>query len=300
MSLQKLFIALVASVLIPSLAVSEESGGAWMAEPEGMFSPTPVLARSCVAVRVALSEKQALAGIRWYHNDSATVFPKILVASGLKDYPPLYSDGITVVESASGEEIGWSEATFNQPVASETGSLYVIFQLPVNTEGVDVGQGPGFGYVATTTGSCVYLSADGDDWSRLQTNNQLLVDPVYTNRLPGVVALKSSIGSEDDDQVPENAVVITRTELLAPFPNPFNPTATVSFNLKDPGQVSLSIYDLRGRRIASLVDSYLASGQHKYVWMGRDRSGRRVASGVYFAKLETNGLSQVRRMLLVK
>jgi hypothetical protein len=134
----------------------------------------------------------------------------------------------------------------------------------------------------------------------LQTNNQLLVDPVYTTRLPGGIALKSSLGREGGGQAAETLPVIKKTELLAPFPNPFNPMATVAFNLKDPGRVTLSVFDLRGRRVASLEDGFLASGQHRYTWTGMDYRGQRVASGVYFARLETAGLSMVRRMLLVK
>jgi len=74
-------------LLASAPAVAGGGSGAWSATPEGMFSPTPVLTQTCVAVRVNLTPTQALGGIRWYNNDSSTVFPRIMVASGLGDLP---------------------------------------------------------------------------------------------------------------------------------------------------------------------------------------------------------------------
>lgn len=300
MNLRKISLVFVFIMIIPGFVMAGYGDGDWAAEPEGMFSPTPVLSQSCVAVRVPLTSSQALEGIRWYHNDSATVFPKILVASGLNDIPPLYSDGMVVVENATGVEVGWSEVQFSQAVASETGTLYVIFQLPVNAEGVDVGQGPGFGYVTSESGSCVYLSSDGDGWARLVTDYQLLVDPVYTIREPGIVSLKSAVDDQDQSLATDDEVLIRRTELLLPYPNPFNPLTTVAFNLKTPGTATLNIYDVRGRFVRNLEDGHLESGRHDYIWLGRDRSGQRVASGVYFARLQADGQTLIKRMMLVK
>jgi len=301
MSFKKISSAIFVLMIFGSnMAHAGGGSGTWTAEPEGMFSPTPVLQRSCVAVRIDLTQTQALSGVRWYHNDSSTVFPKIMVASGLKDYPPLYADGMVVVEDATGVEVGWSVVSFSEPVASETGSLYVIFQLPVNTEGVDVGDGPGFGYVATDNGSCVYLSSDGDDWSRLVTDYQLLVDPVYTTREPGFIALSSSQGDEDERPIILGEGVVARTELLRPYPNPFNPQATVSFSLKVSGQARLDIYDIRGRLVKVLADEHMEAGYHSYTWLGRDRSGRRASSVVYFVRLKANNLEQIQRMTLIK
>jgi len=176
----------------------------------------------------------------------------------------------------------------------------VIFQLPANTEGVDVGQGPGFGYVAAPGGTCAYLSSDGDNWSRIVPDYQLLVEPVYTAKTLGVVALSTSQGATDEDGELAEDVVVMPTELFVPFPNPFNPMATVAFNLQDPGQVSLSVFDIRGMMVRSLVAGHLNRGRHSYVWRGRDQSGQQMASGVYFARLRTPGVSTIQRMLLLK
>ena len=71
-------------------------------EPDGVFVINPVLARSCIAVKVSVSENQALAGIRWYNNDSQGAFAKLLVASGEDEVPPLYDDGLVVAENLQG------------------------------------------------------------------------------------------------------------------------------------------------------------------------------------------------------
>lgn len=272
-------------------------------EPDGVFSITPVLEQSCVAVRVPVSPKQALSGIHWYNNDGGTVYPKILVASGLRDLPPLYADGVVAAENISGGESSWTEVEFREPIGSETKSLYVIFQLPANEEGTGVGDGPGIGYVASEVTACVYVSDDGDEWSRLVTGYQLLVEPVYTDRVDATLSLKCSRGdeepaSEEPVDVPE--AVITKTEMLPPYPNPFNPSATVAFTLVKPGRASVRVYDLRGRLVKVLTDEHFEQGRHEVTWHGRDNGGRQVASGVYFVRMQTGSEDQIRRVVMVK
>ncbi len=89
-------------------------------------------------------------------------------------------------------------------------------------------------------------------------------------------------------------------ELLPNYPNPFNPTTTISFMLNKNGQVQLNIYDLRGRLVVRLVDGTKTAGLHQVVWNGRDANGRLVGSGLYLYALETQHGKQVRKMMLVK
>lgn len=79
------------------------------------------------------------------------------------------------------------------------------------------------------------------------------------------------------------------------YPNPFNPTTTIRFTVRSSAFVVLSVYDLLGRLVKTLVDSRLAAGEHSVVF-----DGRGLASGVYFYRLTAGGLAQVRKMLLVK
>jgi predicted outer membrane repeat protein len=85
------------------------------------------------------------------------------------------------------------------------------------------------------------------------------------------------------------------------YPNPFNPTTTIAYDLPRPADVSLKIFDLAGRLVRVLVDEpAVAAGRHTVEWNGRDDRGRSVAAGVYLARLKAGDFSQVRRMALVK
>ncbi len=68
-------------------------------------------------------------------------------------------------------------------------------------------------------------------------------------------------------------------------PNPFNPRTTLSFDLPRDGRAQLTLYDLRGRKVVTLVDRHLTAGAHRAVWQGTDDHGRSAPSGVYLARL---------------
>jgi hypothetical protein len=84
------------------------------------------------------------------------------------------------------------------------------------------------------------------------------------------------------------------------YPNPFNPSTTIPLDIARSGTVRLSIYNLKGQLVKTLANGIMEAGQHRLVWSGLDEAGRPVASGVYLYRLEGNGFSQSRKMLLVK
>ena len=84
------------------------------------------------------------------------------------------------------------------------------------------------------------------------------------------------------------------------YPNPFNPAATVFFELLRPGRVSVDIYDVAGERVRRLLDADLPAGPASALWDGRDDQGLSAASGSYFCRLDVDGAREVLRMLLVK
>lgn len=91
-----------------------------------------------------------------------------------------------------------------------------------------------------------------------------------------------------------------RTAIASIVPNPFNPQTVVSFSTAAEGQVDLAVFDIRGRRIVSLVDRVLSSGHHEILWNGQDSSGRSMPSGVYFTRLQAAGEVDLGRMTLVR
>ena len=85
------------------------------------------------------------------------------------------------------------------------------------------------------------------------------------------------------------------------FPNPFNPSTTIPFDMTEPGVVSLSVFDAAGRLVDVLLDNETVNeGRNEAVWRGRDMADRRVSAGIYFYRLEFGGYSETKRMLLVK
>ena len=90
------------------------------------------------------------------------------------------------------------------------------------------------------------------------------------------------------------------TRLLRNYPNPFNPKTTIEFSLDRDAQASIRVFDVRGRMVRTLVDSYLSAGRRSVTWDGLDDSGGPVASGVYFLRLEAGGDFSSRSVNLLK
>ena len=83
-------------------------------------------------------------------------------------------------------------------------------------------------------------------------------------------------------------------------PNPFNPRTTISYRVERPGSVRLTVHDLRGRMVRSLVSASLPAGAHTVGWDGTDASGRSVPSGQYLLRLEAGGAVDGAKIMLAK
>jgi hypothetical protein len=82
-------------------------------------------------------------------------------------------------------------------------------------------------------------------------------------------------------------------------PNPFNPVTVISFEVPTTSHVRLTVHDLAGRHVATLLDAERPAGPGRASWNGRDGRGRLVAGGIYLYRLETAGVTLARRMLLL-
>ncbi len=88
--------------------------------------------------------------------------------------------------------------------------------------------------------------------------------------------------------------------LYPAYPNPFNPSTILSFAVPNAGHVRLTVFDVLGREVTRLVDGTMTAGEYSYRWAGTNRVGNLVASGVYFYRLEGNGFTRTRSMILLK
>jgi hypothetical protein len=84
------------------------------------------------------------------------------------------------------------------------------------------------------------------------------------------------------------------------FPNPFNPQTTLAYSLKSASDITLTIYDVGGRRVRELVNEHRVPGAYKVVWDGRNAKGTQVASGVYFYKLVAGSFTDTKKMIMLK
>jgi hypothetical protein len=92
-----------------------------------------------------------------------------------------------------------------------------------------------------------------------------------------------------------------KNELLGPVrPNPFNASATVGVTMPNTSVAQLSVYDVMGRLVKTLVSGELAEGEHQLLWDGRSSSGGELPSGIYFLRLVTDGACETGKLTLVK
>ncbi len=84
------------------------------------------------------------------------------------------------------------------------------------------------------------------------------------------------------------------------FPNPFNPSTTISFSIPNNSHVNLSIYNIRGQKVKQLVDEDMQLGQHKISWNGKDIKDKPVGSGMYFVRIDSGNQSRIKKMILLK
>ena len=90
-------------------------------------------------------------------------------------------------------------------------------------------------------------------------------------------------------------------ELNQNYPNPFNPSTTIGFQLSNPGNVVIKVFDINGRIVKSFNQTGLSSGNHSITWNGTNQAGQYVAGGVYMYSLSVgNYASAIRKMTLVK
>jgi flagellar hook assembly protein FlgD len=89
-------------------------------------------------------------------------------------------------------------------------------------------------------------------------------------------------------------------ELFQNYPNPFNQFTQIGFTLENSAFVDLTIYDLLGRKVKTLISENLSPGYKSVLWDGTDESGKEVPSGIYLYELKAGGLSKSKKLVLLK
>jgi len=259
------------------MGLESEDGGGWL------------------AIGVAVPEGYALGGILWYNNDGLVVYPSVFVGTGHPDGPGSLTDMEVVAEQVAGGSSAWSTMTFSQPIGASLGRLYVVLEFPASAHFTAEGEGggPAVGFCAGGLGTDGWVSGDGELWMPLHEESDFAVMPVLIPLEDGML-VKSLEGEHDHDLPP-----VTKPYLAA-GPNPFNPVTEIRFGLTHASDVRLDIYNLRGARVIRLVSEAMQAGHHVVPWTGVDGGGRKVASGVYFARLVAGDVTFNQKLMLVK
>lgn len=133
--------------------------------------------------------------------------------------------------------------------------------------------------------------------SRWDYEDQIIENVVVTEGELALIAIPMylSSSSADDPSAPPNL-----NSPLRNYPNPFNPSTTISFLAPETGDLNLAVYNLKGQRVKTLHKGQIIKGQHNILWNGLDERGAAVGSGIYFVRLELNGRRQSHKMMLIK
>jgi hypothetical protein len=123
---------------------------------------------------------------------------------------------------------------------------------------------------------------------------------IFVPHSSSLLLSKAAPAASDGEAANKSTGVAASYELSQNYPNPFNPTTTIRFNLKENGAVRLTIYNLRGQEVRTLIATEMNAGQHEIIWDGKDEHGQLVPSGVYLYKLSVNGFVQTKKMSFVK
>ena len=136
----------------------------------------------------------------------------------------------------------------------------------------------------------------GGDNSVLKWNVAAIAgsDTVLSDNGPRFVLVDGTSLSVDEE------FISTEFALHQNYPNPFNPVTTLNYGLPEQSMVVMTVYDLMGREVTTLVNQVQKAGYHTIRWNGTDQSGQVVSAGLYIYRITAGDYSVARKMILLK
>ncbi|MHA1718972.1 MAG: T9SS type A sorting domain-containing protein, partial [Promethearchaeota archaeon] len=109
------------------------------------------------------------------------------------------------------------------------------------------------------------------------------------------------LNSIENNSINNEIILNPVVSLNQNFPNPFNPSTTISFSIPIESKVNISIFNIKGQKVKTVANDQFEKGIYSILWSGDDDNGKLVSSGVYFYKLYVNGKTEsVKKCLLLK
>jgi len=109
-----------------------------------------------------------------------------------------------------------------------------------------------------------------------------------------------SVHTDGGSSAEDPTAPMLQTELKGNYPNPFNPTTTIRYSVKEAGPVEIEIYNVKGQLVKHLMQEDKAAGEHTVIWNGNDENNQAVSTGVYFYKMNAGKYSSTRKMIMMK
>jgi hypothetical protein len=137
----------------------------------------------------------------------------------------------------------------------------------------------------------------------INTGEGTIVGPVGLKGLGALAYAETGVVSVEIDE--NKKIVPTEFVLSQNYPNPFNPSTSIEFSVPVNSNVTLTIYNLLGQVVTTIVNEEISAGNYSMVWNGEDQSGFKVSTGIYLYKMKATGTNgkefqQIRKMVLLK
>jgi hypothetical protein len=207
-------------------------------------------------------------------------------AYGVRQTP----DGGYIIAGGSGDEYSYSAS--GHPAGSS--NEWKAYLVRTDSTGNILWEGI---YPTTSVGNnaaeYIGLTSEGGYIVFVDTDSQAPPDPNNFGFMK--IKAEGEMGADVPDAVPPVDFRINQN-----YPNPFNPPTKIPYYLPVSGLVQLTILDLQGGEVISLVDGHTQQGNHEVIWHGNSISGKGVPSGIYFAQLVTSGHRKTIKILLLK
>ena len=182
-----------------------------------------------------------------------------------------WSDPVNVTETSgdfsNGAYDGPEEMYPHTPAFSDSDNVYFMYQMP-NWAWNEIGDPTGPDHM-----NYVYVGFAGADLD---------------------LAVSDNNSDETESIIPDNF------ELTQNYPNPFNPSTTINFSVPSLSDVNISVYDINGKLVNTLLNNTVSAGSYDVVWNGDDLNGNKVSSGIYMYNLTIGTKSNTNKMILVK
>lgn len=233
-------------------------------------------------VSIDLNGRTGEKPIRWnYFNDPnrRALYDAYAALIRLKKHPALASP--VEIKSSLAASYKWMKITFDSL------NIYLVANFDVTTMNKPLSlqhSGKWFDYM---TGDSLNISNTDTVVTLVPGEYRLFLDRKVKKQEPPVLVEKQFMS-------PESSLLLTN------YPNPFNPQTTIRFDLPAPVKVSMVIYDAQGRQARTLISSFKPMGSHTVSWDGTDDHGQSVASGLYFCRIQTGKVQEIRKMTLLK